>query len=644
MKPATAKRGPRDSASRTKPPLSATPGSRWPGAVALAAVFALAATLALRQVGSLDVGFHLAVGERLLQGAGWPRTDPFTYTVPDHRYVDPSWGYQLLLALVARAAGPAGLVLLHVGLVLAAFGAVAATARHRGAPVETLAGLLLLGVLASELRFEVRPELVSYALLALVLWILERRAAPEAGAVWPLPVIFLAWANLHSLFFLGWVAIGAFALGLALRDRRLDRPLLLAGAASAGVTLINPYGIATLAFPLTLATRLDQDNVFGQSIGEFVSPFALRVSDAFPFYPRTPIGAFRLLFLLVLVSLVVLAYRRRWPQVLVALPFVALAAAMVRNMPLLAVAALPGAASALGGPVRRKWRASLALAVTLVAIAVALRAGTGAYYHASRREERPGLDWNAASLPVEAAAWAARAKPPGRVLNHLNFGGWLIWSVGAPVFVDGRLEVIGEEFYESYRDTLASTEALETAVARWDIGWIVFPYKTSPQLLGRLARDPRWRLAWVDPLAVVFVRDGPQAARLVDARRLGEALGEGPGDVGLARLPGLGGPPRRGALGRWLAGSLAPRPFPTEPFSYGLFEMFRGAPQDAARRFAEAIRASGGDYYEMYANLGAALWRLGRYDEAAACYRVVLDEDPDNPVALERLREAARRP
>jgi len=40
----------------------------------------------------------------------------------------------------------------------------------------------------------------------------------------------------------------------------------------------------------------------------------------------------------------------------------------------------------------------------------------------------------------------------------------------------------------------------------------------------------------------------------------------------------------------------------------------------------------------MYQNLGAALFRLGRLDEARACYRVVLADDPDNRIARERLR------
>ena len=105
--------------------------SRLLNRVALVAVFGLLAVLATRQVSSLDVGFHLKAGEHLLAGNGWPDTDPFTFTVNAHPYIDTSWGYQVVLAVLERTFGPAGLVLFHAALVLAALSLLWATARLR---------------------------------------------------------------------------------------------------------------------------------------------------------------------------------------------------------------------------------------------------------------------------------------------------------------------------------------------------------------------------------------------------------------------------------------------------------------------------------------------------------------------------------
>lgn len=65
----------------------------------------------------------------------------------------------------------------------------------------------------------------------------------------------------------------------------------------------------------------------------------------------------------------------------------------------------------------------------------------------------------------------------------------------------------------------------------------------------------------------------------------------------------------------------------------GLFHIARGEQGLAAERFARTIARTGGAYYEMYNNLGAALSNMRRYDEAAACYRIVLEEAPNSPTA-----------
>ena len=80
----------------------------WIQRIALGLVIVSIGLFALRQVASPDVGFHLKAGNHILSGNGWPQNDPFTYTVTDHAYIDTSWGYQTILALVERLAGAPG--------------------------------------------------------------------------------------------------------------------------------------------------------------------------------------------------------------------------------------------------------------------------------------------------------------------------------------------------------------------------------------------------------------------------------------------------------------------------------------------------------------------------------------------------------
>ena len=101
----------------------------WPWLAAAGLVALLAAVLAWRQEVSLDLGFHLASGRWILEHGAWPETDPFTYTVADHPYIDMHGLFQVLLAMVERAWGLAGVGGFRLALVLGATGFLLATAR-----------------------------------------------------------------------------------------------------------------------------------------------------------------------------------------------------------------------------------------------------------------------------------------------------------------------------------------------------------------------------------------------------------------------------------------------------------------------------------------------------------------------------------
>ncbi|HEV8335816.1 MAG TPA: hypothetical protein VGR67_05320 [Candidatus Polarisedimenticolia bacterium] len=634
------------SRSHTSPMKSRSVAGLGLAGIAFLAIALLLAALSFRQVGNPDTGFHLRAGESILSGNGWPVTDTFTFTLRGHPYVDTSWGYQVLAAAVLGAGGVQGLVLFHAFLILAAFTILWRTTRLEAADRLSFAAFLLLGILASEMRFEARPELLSYAFLAVVLHLLHRHAHGRPAPLWLLPLIHLIWANSHSLFILGWGALACFLVGLRIRDGQVDRRLLGTSAGSVAVTLLNPYGWRGALFPFTLATRLRPGNAFADSIGEFVSPFRLQIPEAFPFYPKLPIFSFRILAVLLLLSLPLLFRRKRWDLLILALAYFPLAAGMIRNMPILVLVALPGlvwslpaegliARAGRGETAKSRIRKALFCLLALLALALGLRVVHDSYYVAARRPTRFGLGWNRLILPLDAAEFAVRAGLRGRMLNHLNFGGTLLWALPQPVFIDGRLEVVGEEFYEEYRRLFDSEDALEEAVGRYDLRWVVFPYATNPAALGRMSRDPRWTLAYVDGLSVIFVRQ-EDAGSLVDPR-LPSRIGEAPGRQDFRSLPGLGGPPRPGRLGGWLAGLVRRERYPSEDFGLGLFHFYRGEPLRAERRFCEAIRKSGGAYFEMYADLAAALYRQGRIEEGRACDRVVLEADPGNRLALERL-------
>jgi tetratricopeptide (TPR) repeat protein len=92
---------------------------------------------------------------------------------------------------------------------------------------------------------------------------------------------------------------------------------------------------------------------------------------------------------------------------------------------------------------------------------------------------------------------------------------------------------------------------------------------------------------------------------------------------------------------RWCRGVWERQRFPDVEHGLGLFHFLRGEPASAAARFADAIRAGNGAYYELYSNLGSALLRLGRPAEAVRCFEIALADAPDDALTR-RLHAQAR--
>src|SRR5262249_18407303 len=204
------------------------------------------------------------------------------------------------------------------------------------------------------------------------------------------------------------------------------------------------------------------------------------------------------------------------------------------------------------------------------------------------RPERFGLGWSTTRLPVETAEYIKNAHLSGTMLNHINLGGYLMWAQTQPVFIDGRLEVVGESFYRYYLNAFHSESALEACVAEHHVGWVVFPYLEEMDLLRRLSQDPRWTLAHVDPVAVVFA--GPTSNFKPDP--IPTQLWPPPPPVNPASLPGMGGHPRSSPRLRWLSGFLVKQEFPFDEYQLGLFYTIRRDMKPAAEWLALAIRNS----------------------------------------------------
>ncbi len=258
---------------------------------------ALAFLLGCFPMKDTDFWWHLAAGNWVRANGTVPKTDLFTFSVPDHPWVDLHWSFQVMISWTYENFGIVVLNLAKCAVTCLAL-LMLITARRPGWPVwvMTLAWLPALFVLSG--RMYVRPETISLVYLSAYLAVLFRwRERPWLAFL--LPLIQVLWVNAQGIFILGPILLGFALLDAALgpgawskANRGWWRKAGLASALTCAACLINPYGIEGALFPLAL-TRTMGSPIFQRSIAELKPIFEVvpRLQEAFG-WPHEPINDF----------------------------------------------------------------------------------------------------------------------------------------------------------------------------------------------------------------------------------------------------------------------------------------------------------------------------------------------------------------
>jgi tetratricopeptide (TPR) repeat protein len=245
---------------------------RAPGCIAslgIAALLVMLVYLVGRPVGTDDVWWHLALGERYAEQGVHLEADPLLFTA-EQPPAPAAWLFDVTLHGLERSVGFQGLRVFHVGLVLGilalAYGLFRRESGSHSAACLALAALI--GV--AWYRF-IQLRAALFTILA-VLWLyalLSKDERPSWGRVAAAAALIGVWANVHAAFLLGPLLLFAALLGTGLREALIrwgrarpasDLSGLTSNASLAGrlaavlllglaATLLNPQGIGQhLAF------------------------------------------------------------------------------------------------------------------------------------------------------------------------------------------------------------------------------------------------------------------------------------------------------------------------------------------------------------------------------------------------------------
>ena len=481
---------------------SAKPAPRWlrPAVVALAALALLSMFSAA--VGDADTWFHLRTGAYIVQNHKLPDPDPFSWTTYMGQPAYPGeeatrdlnikheWGAQVILYLVYAAGGFAGMVLFKACCLTFFSGMVGWVVwRRTGRFYLAVAAAMAAGMIARTAAAD-RPYLVTYVLMALTLWILERRR--PLGV---LPPLFVFWANAHGGYFMGWVLLGGYC-GEALWQRLRGQPpkdeKTLWGAS---LLAILASGINPNYFNVIPGMFAYQHSALQRTLKEWHAPGLWPPS----WYSGLLVGA---------AGVLLWAWRRVRPSdVLLFAVFAGLSLMAQRNVIFIGLIAPIAIASYLP-----EWKRPLPrlaeFAVPLVLLALA-----GQKIASGEAFQLRVDGWPYPAGPVKFLKQHNVSAP---LFNIYEWGGYLMWA-GWPelkTFIDGR--ALNESVFQDYWRIAYNYRDAQTLLDKYGVQVLLiegFEYwRGTVYMLGAALSDPsqtKWKLVYQDQTAMVFMRQPP---------------------------------------------------------------------------------------------------------------------------------------
>lgn len=483
--------------------------------------------LVRRPIGAVDTDlwFHLNAGRYIAQHRAVPHEVFFSFLTPPRPWVDYSWLFQLAVYLTYVKWGYVGLILLRGLCFLATIAAVWLVVRDTGRarrPQEpsALGGwpalLLALYALVLSVRvLNVRPHLVTYLMIPVLLWVLEAR--PRWGLAC-LPLLALLWCNLHGLLFpVMLLIIGAYTAEHALEGWRRTAPrwdarLLGAAAASLLAVGLTPNGLALVQ---VVPQALGAIGYMPAVINEFrPMPVERLLQETFSFTVAGGVPAhatvLNLLLLCSAASLLLGAWTRRlrvshallWLGGAVlwvrgqrfAYEFVLLSAPLLAAHPL-----LPSMAAGKG-----RLPAPAAWALGALALAAVGR-GPAQWLGPVGR-----FPFTPAGLPQGIVMFLQQLGAGGTVLNSPNPGGYLQWTLGPahPIFMAMQVPFpFTEQDLYVGANMFSDRGVLRKVLAAHRPAFIIAPQEAD-QFYGLIREHPQYVPIFFDDAAVLYVDRG----------------------------------------------------------------------------------------------------------------------------------------
>jgi hypothetical protein len=461
-----------------------------------------------------DLWWHLRTGQWIAENGRIPHSDHFSFTRAGQPWISHEWLSELVFYELWKHGGAAALIVFSAIVTTAGFMLLYLRCLPQGGPGHWAAVATAFGAVAAAPSWGVRPQMYTFALASLLLWLLEGGEHRPRLLFW-IPPLFLLWLNLHAGFALGPALILAYAVGLLLETAAGSTPwpharsillrVLLLLLACLALVPLNPSGAQLYRYPF--------DTLRSPGMRSFI------VEWFSPDFHQWLYRPFLLLWLLVLAALASSRWRPRG-RVLVPLLFTAFAALdAVRHIPIFVLVAAPGIAAALapagiarvsnsarrGAPARPQMSGSSRFLPLFSAAVLVLMAGFAfVNWFSLARNQNARV---AERFPEKAVSLLRDGHYPERIFVYYDWGGYAIWKLYPEyrVFVDGRADLYGDDLLrQSIQTVVEIRTGWRDVLDRWQVEAILVP--PSCAVAQALLLDPNWHVASSDSKAILLLR------------------------------------------------------------------------------------------------------------------------------------------
>jgi hypothetical protein len=455
-----------------------------------------------------DLGRHILLGSIIVHTGNVPKINLLSYAFANYPFINSHWLSEVIFYIVDSLFGLHGLLILTTIISLLSFGLIYLVAikqtriKFENLYLLNFTALLYLGIYMD--RPGIRPEIFSYFILSIFMYILYKYKNGYTKLIFLLIPLEALWVNLHIYFLIGVVVVGVFLLD-ELWSNRNDLKIYLETQKIRNFILVF--------IGVILVTFLNPNTYKGTLFSlDFFSNYGIQPSENFNifyFYLNPPITTGMLIFSITAIVLILFLFlykKRCFLDVVLSLGFIAFAMIAVRNVAVFVFTTLPIFVSALLSLDLLQKKKILILLTFFICIFIFIA-------EINILQARRSLDLDTTNADKQALDFFIKNNVHGPIYNNFGIGSYIAYRLypKEKPFIDERPEAYPTDFFvNSYEKTQFDMKAFNSMAEKYQFNSAILVLSndsSSHKQIQNFINNPSWKTIYFNPAVVIFVKN-----------------------------------------------------------------------------------------------------------------------------------------